>query len=481
MADASKVIHIRNVPGDTTEEDLHLLAQQFAPVAKVVNIRSKNQALIQMADVQHAMALVQYYTEVQPMIRGQKVYLQFSSHQELTSTDNAPRGRQGDMDQQPNRILLVTIHNPLYPIDVNVLQQVFSPHGFVEKIVTFTKAAGLQALLQYSNQQSAVQARNTLQGRNIYDGCCTLDIQFSNLQELQVHFNNDRTRDFTNNMLPENANARPALGGQPFAPVTSLFGDGGNVFGMHHHPAAPPRPGPFQQQPGQIASPGLNTYQVPLNPGGMAQMGGSPMQGQPGMGGPGGDRCTILVSNLAIDQQQMDPDKLFNLFSNYGNIGRIKMLHNKPDHALIEMADPYQAEMAVSFLKGASVFGKRLEVNFSKHSHINPSPDTREFSTSPLNRFTRNAAKGYRHCTAPTRMLHVSSLPQDITSEALTEAFAPYGTILGAKVFDKDGKKQALVLFQSPEEATMALVVKHATPMGTSSSMRIAFSKNNTL
>lgn len=45
-------------------------------------------------------------------------------------------------DAQPNRILLVTIHHLLYPITVEVLHQVFSPHGFVEKIVTFQKSAG---------------------------------------------------------------------------------------------------------------------------------------------------------------------------------------------------------------------------------------------------------------------------------------------------------------------------------------------------
>lgn len=46
------------------------------------------------------------------------------------------------LDIQPNRILLVTIHHMLYPITVEVLHQVFSPHGFVEKIVTFQKSAG---------------------------------------------------------------------------------------------------------------------------------------------------------------------------------------------------------------------------------------------------------------------------------------------------------------------------------------------------
>ena len=45
-------------------------------------------------------------------------------------------------DAQPNRILLVTIHQVFYPMTVDVLQQVFSRHGCVEKIVTFKKSAG---------------------------------------------------------------------------------------------------------------------------------------------------------------------------------------------------------------------------------------------------------------------------------------------------------------------------------------------------
>lgn len=49
--------------------------------------------------------------------------------------------------------------------------------------------------------------------------------------------------------------------------------------------------------------------------------------------------------------QKIDEDKLFNLFSMYGNIVRIKILRNKPDHALVQMADGLQAELAVHYLK----------------------------------------------------------------------------------------------------------------------------------
>ncbi|KAL3644526.1 hypothetical protein CASFOL_009706 [Castilleja foliolosa] len=98
---------------------------------------------------------------------------------------------------EPNHFLLATIHHMLCPITEEVLQQVFSPHGFVENIVTFQNSSGFQALIQYQSIQSAISARNFLQGRDIYDGCCQLNLQFSNLDELQVNFNNEHAHDIT--------------------------------------------------------------------------------------------------------------------------------------------------------------------------------------------------------------------------------------------------------------------------------------------
>ena len=53
------------------------------------------------------------------------------------------------LDTQPNQILLVTVHHMLYPMTMDVLYQVFSPHGSMEKIVTFQKSAG-QMLSDFS-------------------------------------------------------------------------------------------------------------------------------------------------------------------------------------------------------------------------------------------------------------------------------------------------------------------------------------------
>ncbi|KAJ4953308.1 hypothetical protein NE237_030140 [Protea cynaroides] len=448
MTEPSKVIHIRNVGHEISENDLLQLVQPFGAVTKLVMLRAKNQALLQMHDLTSAVNVLQYYTNVQPSIRGRNVYIQFSSHQELTTMDQNAQGRKGDQDSQPNRILLVTIHQLLYPITVEVLHQVFSPYGFVEKIVTFQKSAGSQALIQYQSRQSAVQARNSLQGRNIYDGCCTLDIQFSNLSELQVNYNNERSRDFTNPSLPSEQKGRSSQPG---------YGDAGGLYAL---------------QPGAraaVAFPQMgNSAAIAA-----AFGGGLP----PGISGTN-DRCTVLASNLNPDK--IDEDKLFNLFSIYGNIVRIKFLRNKPDHALIQMGDGFQAELAVHFLKGAMLFGKRLEVNFSKHPNITSAPDTHEYLNSNLNRFNRNAAKNYRYCCSPTKMIHLSTLPQDISEEDIMAHLEEHGNIVNTKLFEVNGKKQALVLFETEEQATEALVCKHATSIDTSV-IRISFSQLQTI
>lgn len=42
----------------------------------------------------------------------------------------------------------------------------------------------------------------SLDGQNIYNGCCTLRISFSKLTSLNVKYNNEKSRDFTRPDLP---------------------------------------------------------------------------------------------------------------------------------------------------------------------------------------------------------------------------------------------------------------------------------------
>ncbi|KAJ8447041.1 hypothetical protein Cgig2_033610 [Carnegiea gigantea] len=518
MAEPSKVIHVRNVGHEITENDLLQLVQPFGSVTKLVMLRTKNQKpfhflfslsfqiLAYILVISIDWNLILDFVNV-CIHRGRNVYMQFSSHQELTTDQTQGRksdtvsacqsrkyesekwkmGRGEDerkflvylwftyiiaalllwmQDGQPNRILLVSIHHVIYPMTVDVLHQVFSPYGFVEKIVTFQKSAGFQALVQYETRQNAASAMSALHGRNIYDGCCQLDIQYSNLTELQVNYNNDRSRfvDFTNPNLPTEQRGRSSQHG---------YGDGAGMLGIQ---AAGPVG--FSQVCFIVLKPqysvaAMVTVGIMGNAAAMAAFaGGLP----PGVSGTN-DRCTVIVSNLNPDK--IDEDKLFNLFSLYGNIVRIKLLRSKPDHALVEMSDGFQAELAVHFLKGATLFGKRLEVNFSKYPNITPSPDTHDYQNSNLNRFNRNVAKHYRYCCSPTKMIHLSSIPEDITEEEIIDLMEEHGTVISTKLFEANSKKQALVLFETEEQATEALVCKNATSVG-GSIIRISFSQSQT-
>lgn len=74
---------------------------------------------------------------------------------------------------------------------------------------------------RYLESQIMKNARflaQSLDGQNVYNSCCTLRIDYSKMQNLNVKYNNDKSRDYTNPNLPTgDANldaASLALGGE---------------------------------------------------------------------------------------------------------------------------------------------------------------------------------------------------------------------------------------------------------------------------
>ena len=65
----------------------------------------------------------------------------------------------------------------------------------------------------------------SLNGQNIYNGCCTLQIEFSKLLALNVKYNNDKSRDYTNPTLPpsESANEPISIGPRYLTGIQTFF------------------------------------------------------------------------------------------------------------------------------------------------------------------------------------------------------------------------------------------------------------------
>ncbi|KAK8960462.1 hypothetical protein KSP40_PGU021639 [Platanthera guangdongensis] len=79
MTEPSKVIHIRNVGHEINENDLLQLVHPFGAVTKLVILRAKNQALIQMQDVPTAASVLQYYGTVQPSISLNELQVNYNN------------------------------------------------------------------------------------------------------------------------------------------------------------------------------------------------------------------------------------------------------------------------------------------------------------------------------------------------------------------------------------------------------------------
>lgn len=244
----SRVLHIRKLPGEVTETEVIALGLPFGKVTNILMLKGKNQAFLELATEEAAATMVNYYTSMTPHLRNQPIYIQYSNHKEL-KTDSAlnqraqavlqavsavqttnsavgtTAGSETTVSSAQSPVLRIIIDNMYYPVTLDVLHQIFSKFGTVLKIITFTKNNQFQALLQYGDPANAQQAKLALDGQNIYNACCTLRIDFSKLVNLNVKYNNDKSRDYTRPDLPS-GDGQPALDpaiAAAFAKETSLL------------------------------------------------------------------------------------------------------------------------------------------------------------------------------------------------------------------------------------------------------------------
>ncbi|KAJ3673379.1 hypothetical protein LUZ60_006753 [Juncus effusus] len=207
----SKVLHLRNLPWECSPEELAELCKPFGPIIDTkCNVgANRNQAFVEFAELNQAISMVSYYaTSSDPaQIRGKTVYIQYSNRQEIVHSKT--------VGESAGNVLLVTIEGvEAGDVSIDVLHLVFSAFGFVQKLATFEKTMGFQALVQYPDQETATAARDALDGRSIPRyllpenvATCYLRISYSAHTDLNIKFQSHRSRDYTNPYLPVNPTA----------------------------------------------------------------------------------------------------------------------------------------------------------------------------------------------------------------------------------------------------------------------------------
>uniref|UniRef100_A0A672PWV9 Heterogeneous nuclear ribonucleoprotein L-like n=1 Tax=Sinocyclocheilus grahami TaxID=75366 RepID=A0A672PWV9_SINGR len=384
----SLVVHVRGLIDGIAEADLVEALQEFGTISYVVLMPKKRQALVEFEDTGGSSNAVTYANNNQIYIAGRPSYINYSTSQKISRPSNS------DDTRSVNNILLLTIMNPIYPITTDVLYTICNNCGPVQRIVIFRKN-GVQAM-------SAQRAKASLNGADIYSGCCTLKIEYAKPTRLNVFKNDQDTWDYTN----------PSLSGP----------QGG--YGHYDDTYGPPPPPPHYE--GRRVGPPL----------GRGRGRGSPRYGeaQYGHGPPPpeysahADSPVVMVYGL--EPTKINADRVFNIFCLYGNVERVKFMKSKPGAAMVEMGDCYAVDRAISHLNNNMLFGQKLNVCVSKQQAIMPgqsyqledgSCSFKDFHGNRNNRFSTTEQAAKNRIQQPSNVLHFFNGQPDCTVEAFTQ------------------------------------------------------------
>jgi len=337
-----------------------------------------------------------------------------------------------DPNVRPNNVLLFTVLNADYPIDVSIIYKVCSPIGKVDRIVIFRRGYVIHAMVEFNNMDSADQAKRNLHGCDVYSGCCTLKVEYAKTDRLQVKKNDDLSWDYTDEFQrgggAMNSRAeRTVLLTEP--PKMSIGGGGNNNMAMDvmrggsmgggGHMGGGGMGGGMDRGMGGGGMGGMNSGMGGNSFNGMASslmgaiaggMGGMSMGGGGGMDmnrGNDGFHGHSSISGMAMNNfgggqnygghnsygggNQMhsnlrgrssvamvyglEPDKfncqrVFNLFCQYGNIRKVSFLKSKEGCVMMEMAEAEGVQNIIDNISNSAIFGLKVRVDWSKKEFV---------------------------------------------------------------------------------------------------------------
>ncbi|XP_029963173.1 heterogeneous nuclear ribonucleoprotein L-like [Salarias fasciatus] len=441
----SPVVHVRGLCEAVVEADLIDALEKFGPICYVMMMPFKRQALVEFSAVESADRCVSSGAKEPVYIAGQQAYFNYSTSKRITRPTNADNPNSG------NKVLLLSIQNPLYPITTDVLYTVCNPIGSVLRIVIF-KRNGIQAMVEFESVQCAQKAKAALNGADIYAGCCTLKIEYARPTRLNVIKNDNDSWDYTKPYLVRRDRGKgrqrqAILGEHPSSYSENSYG-----------PPFPllPLPSNTRYKLASVDVPDMVSYPLPQSS--SSYSGHAPSS-------------VAMVSGL--HPCKMNCARIFNLFCLYGNIEKVKFMKSVPGTALVEMGDEYAVDRAITHLNSIKVFGKRLNVCVSKQHAVIPSQvfeledgscSYKDFAMTRNNRFSSAGQASKNIIQPPSAVLHFYNVPPCISQDHLLRLCTEHDVpgFVKFKVFDaKPSSKtiSGLLEFDSKTEAVEVLTV----------------------
>lgn len=289
-----------------------------------------------------------------------------------------------DGETQAGPVLLLTIHDAIYPINTHLIERICSYCGPVLRIVIFRKKC-VQAMVEMDSILAAQRVKAAINGCDIYKHCCTVKVEYAKPTSLNVFKNDDNTRDFTK----ENRH------------FEGKFRDSS--------------PTPFHSGP--VMDEKFDKY-------GFRIQSNNDYSTAPRCFKDDECRNRIMLFDLP---EVLNTDRIFNYMCLYGNVKRVQFFSKPTFSCLVEYETETQAKEALSFVNNVRFFGQKVSVepssiDFSRRAEFNlgdESPNFTDFSQNRNNRFLTDEAASKNRLSKAVKSLHFYNAPSSITIEEL--------------------------------------------------------------
>lgn len=405
-----------------------------------------------------------------------------------------------------NKIILLTVLNAIYPVNVELVTKICKPIANPVRIVIFSKVF-VQIMIEFEDEEVARKAKEALHSADIYPGSCTLKVEYAKTSKLNVKKNDAMTWDFTMHLPKQDngAGERKVLFNDPppldNVPRQALF--------------QPPGTGMPEMGRGMMQTPMMNTgivddrsrqmYNGMNNSqfiSGMGSMGMNQGQGSSRMSGgrDGRDRderrsssyhdsrdynsssvrgsygsseysgewgggyqgrsssyqgtrdtggSVLMLYGL---EERVNCQGVFNLLCVYGDVMRVSYMKKKPGCAMVEMDSPVSADRVLQNYRNTTLLGEKLMMERSRKPNIEEirqphelpdmTPSYMDFSRSPHLRFSTEEKAMKNRIIPPSNVLHFYNVPS-LDDDAMSDVFEKAGAGCPSSMKWFDGKPGA--------------------------------------
>ncbi|XP_070806209.1 polyadenylate-binding protein 4 isoform X1 [Pituophis catenifer annectens] len=167
----------------------------------------------------------------------------------------------------------------------------------------------------------------------------------------------------------------------------------------------------------------------------------------------------VYIKNFG---DEMDDERLKDLFSNYGKTLSVKVMTDPAGKSkgfgFVSFEKHEEANKAVEEMNGKDINGKIVFVGRAQKKVERQAELKRRFEQLKQERISRYQGVN----------LYIKNLDDTIDDEKLRKEFSPFGSITSAKVMLEDGRSKGFgfVCFSSPEEATKAVTEMNGRIVG---------------